>query len=225
MFRSNADDCTLCTYICVCVHVFMLVCTCVRILFSHADPPGVEVTGRTTFVATNLGSILNWTEYGFRLTVPADSLPAGVDQCPLDIVASTAGLYQFPDDLQLVSGVFWVRPGAPGPFRQQLTVEIQHCAKMTSSTKLSFVRARCSEESLPYRFRQVQGGGSFTEHSSYGSLEVTHFSGLAVTGEDVERRYTASLYYLGSLPHERDIHFVINWDDEIHKTVGDRLLY
>ncbi len=59
----------------------------------------------------------------------------------LDIKASVAGQYQFPDNLLLVSGVFWLRPHPSGQFQQQLTVEIQHCAKMTSSTNLSFVRA------------------------------------------------------------------------------------
>ncbi len=214
--------CFLCTYIvclCVCVYACMHMCMC-EILFSHADLPGVEVTGRTSFIATNLGDILDWREYGFRLTVPADSLPAGVDQCPLDIVASTAGQYQFPDDLQLVSGVFWVRPGVPGRFRQQLTVEIQHCAKMTSSTKLSFVRARCSQESLPYSFRHVEGGGSFTEYSSYGLLKVARFSGLAIAGKKCVRNYTARLYYypLGDFSARFDI--PVSWNDKAHISVS-----
>ncbi len=170
----------------------------------------------TSVVLTNSGTTFKWAGHGFRLTVPQDSLPAGVDQCQLDIVVSIAGQYQFPDNLQLVSGVFWVRPGAPGPFRQQLTMEIQHCAQMTSSTKLSFVRAHRSQESLPYRFRQVEGGGSFTEHSSYGSLEVTHFSGLAVTGEDVERWYTASLYYFPQRNFTATFHIAVSWNDDEH---------
>ncbi len=147
---------------------------------------GVEVVASTSVVLTNSQTIFNWSGHGLKLSVPPDSLPAGVDQCRLDIVASTAGQYHFPDTLQLVSGVFWVRPDVPGPFRQALTVEVQHCAKMSSSTKLSFVRAHCSQESLPYRFMEVEGRGLFTEHSSYGSLEVTHFSGYAVTGESVD---------------------------------------
>ena len=174
-------------------------------------------------IVTNSPQTFHWVGYGFKLTIPQGSLPVGVDQCRLDIKASVAGHYQFPDNLQLISGVFWMRPYPSGQFQQQLTVEIQHCAKMTSSTKLSFVRAHCSQESLPYTFKQLEGRGSFTEYSSYGSLELSHFSGLAVTGEDVERVYTASLYYLGSELHSREIHFVVNWDNEIHKTVSDIL--
>ncbi len=91
---------------------------------------------------------------------------------------------------------------------------------MTSSTKLSFVRAHCSQESLPYTFKQLEGRGSFTKHSSYGLLELKHFSGLAVTGEDVEREYIASLYYQQCDPQTLEIHFVITWDVEAHITVS-----
>ncbi len=124
------------------------------------------------------------------------SLPAGVDQCQLDIMASVAGQYQFPENLQLVSGVFWIRPLPLCRFQQQLTVEIQHCAKMTSSTKLSFVRACCSQKHLPYTF-EVVSHGSYSEHSSYGMLEINHFSGIAIETTDgvTKRRYIASLYY------------------------------
>ncbi len=188
----------------------------------HSDLPGVEAVTHTHVIVTNLSQTFLWDGYGFKLHIPQDSLPAGVDQCRLEIKASVAGNYQFPDNLQLVSGVFWVRSHSPGPFQQLLTVEIQHCAKMTSSTKLSFVRARCSQNSLPYTFKQLEGrGSSFTEHSSYGSLELNQFSGLAVTGEDVERKYTASLYYFGSELHSREIHFIVNWNDEIHRAVSE----
>ncbi len=162
--------------------------------------------------------------HGFNLHIPQDSLPAGVDQCQLDIKASVAGKYNFPCNLQLVSGVFWVHSHPPGQFQQLLTVEIQHCAKMNSTAKLSFVRARCSQKNLPYTFKQLEGSGSFTEKTSYGLLELKNFSGLAVAGENVERVYTASLYYFGSELHSREIHFVVSWDDEIHRTVSDNII-
>ncbi|XP_064392749.1 ankyrin-2-like isoform X2 [Halichondria panicea] len=182
------------------------------------DLPGVEAVAHTHVIVTNSSQTFVWDGHGFKLHIPQDSLPAGVDQCQLDIMASVAGEYQFPDNLQLVSGVYWLRPHPPGSFQQLLTVEIQHCAKMTGSTKLSFVRALCSQESLPYTFKQLKRRGSFADQTSYGSLELSHFSGLAVTGEDVDREYTASLYYLGSELHSREIHFVVSWNDEIHRT-------
>ncbi len=188
-----------------------------------ADLPGVEVVASTCVIVTNSPQTFHWVGYGFKLTVPQGSLPDGVDQCRLYIKASVAGEYQFPDNLQLVSGVFWVRLYPLGRFQQQLTVEIQHCAKMTSSTKLSFVRAHCSQESLPYTFKQLEGRGSFTEHSSYGSLELNHFSGLAVTGEDVEKRYTASLYYLQRLKYTTKIHVALSLNEETHLSVSQSI--
>ena len=182
---------------------------------------GVEVVASTSVVLTNSLTTFDWSGHGLKLTVPLDSLPAGVDQCRLDIVASTTGQYHFPDTLQLVSGVFWVRPGVPGLFRQVLTVEVQHCAKMSSSTKLSFVRAHCSQENLPYRFKEVEGRGSFTEHSSYSSLEVTHFSGLAIAADSpIDLLYVSSLYYLKPNSRTIEIYFTINQDEETHNTVS-----
>ncbi|XP_064407131.1 uncharacterized protein LOC135351978 isoform X3 [Halichondria panicea] len=184
------------------------------------DLPGVKVLASTCVIVTNSPQTFHWVGYGFKLTIPQGSLPAGVDQCQLDIMASVAGKYKFPYNLQLVSGVFWVRSHLPGQFQQLLTVEIQHCAKMNSTAKLSFVRARCSQKNLPYTFKQLEGSGSFTDKTSYGLLELNNFSGLAVAGKDVERErvYTASLYYFGSELHSREIHFVVSWNDEIHRT-------
>ncbi len=170
-------------------------------------------------IVTNSPQTFHWVGYGFKLTIPQGSLPAGIDQCQLDIKASIAGQYQFPDNLQLVSGVFWVRPLPLCQFKQHLAVEINHCARITSSTKLSFVRARCSQESLPYTFKQLKGCGSFSEHSSYGSLELNQFSGLAVTGADVEKRYTASLYYLQRFKYTTTFHVVLSWNEETHLSV------
>ncbi len=176
---------------------------------------------------TNSATTFDWAGYGFKLTVPPDSLPVGVDQCQLDIAASTAGQYQFPENFQqLVSGVFWIRPSVPGRFRRSLTIEIEHCAKMTSSTELSFVRAHCTQESLPYRFKEVKERGLFQQTSSkgnrsYGSLEVTQFSCFAVADNDndVERRYTARLYYLQRYISGVTVHVAISWDTKTHYQV------
>ncbi len=49
-----------------------------------------------------------------------------------------------------------------------------------------------------------------------------------MTGEDVEREYTASLYYLGSelrKMHKIEIHFVVSRNDEICRTVSDNIFY
>ena len=170
-------------------------------------------------MVTNSGQSFYWSGYGFKLYSPPGSLPSGVDQCVLHIYASLAGQYQLPDNVVLVSAVFWVRCDPPCRFKQNLTIELQHCAKMTSSTKLTFVRAVCSQESLPYTFTKLEHG-SFSEQSSYGSLELDHFSGVGVAGEDVERLYTASLYYLNQSVRSTEIHLVVSWNLDAHIKVG-----
>ena len=172
-------------------------------------------------VVTNSAQSFYWSGYGFRLYIPPGSLPPGVDQCTLHIVVSLAGQYQLPDGQELVSAVFWVRLNPPCRFKQKLTVEIHHCAKMTSSTKLTFVRAVCSQKNLPYIFKKLEGRGSFSEQSSYGCLEVNRFSGFGVAAEgDVERLYIASLYYSYRDPRNIEIYFTIIWDEKSHITVS-----
>ncbi len=102
-------------------------------------------------------------------------------------------------------------------------MEIQHCAKITSSTKLSFVRACCSQKHLPYTFEVVDSHASFSEHSSYGVLEINHFSGYGNAVEGVaERNYIASLYYYEEMYHPKisRIHIVVTWNTDIHRKVG-----
>ncbi|XP_064401995.1 uncharacterized protein LOC135347836 isoform X2 [Halichondria panicea] len=185
--------------------------------------PGVEVVASTCVIVTNSPQTFHWVGYGFKLTIPQGSLPAGVGQCRLDIKASVAGQYQFPGNLQLVSGVFWIRPHPLFRFQQQLTIEIQHCAKITSSTKLSFVRACCSQKHLPYTFEVVDSHASFSKHSSYGVLEINHFSGYGNTVEITDKRhYIASLYYFEVSSSISRIHFVVTWNTDIHSEAVSR---
>ena len=172
-------------------------------------------------IVTNSDQSFYWSGYGFKLYIPPDSLPPDVKQCVLHVFVSLAGQYQLPDGQELVSAVFWVRSDPSCRFQQKITVEIQHCAKVTSSSKLTFVRAVCSQESLPYIFRKLEGRGSFSEHSTYGCLEVNSFSGFGIAAErDVEKYYVASLWYSSTDPRSIYIHFTITWDEETHTTVS-----
>ncbi len=105
---------------------------------------------RDYFHCNQFRGYIDWTEY---VIVPVDSLPASA-RGP----GSTRHLGQYNqshNNLQLVSVVLSVCPGAPGQFRQQLTVEIQDFTMRTSSTKFSFVRARCSHAGLEYSIAPI----------------------------------------------------------------------
>ena len=63
-----------------------------------------------------------------------------------------------------------------------ITVEIQHCAALSNDKQceqLTFVHTKCTQKELPYVFKE-QVGGVFSRHSSYGSVSLSHFSGLGI---------------------------------------------
>ena len=188
------------------------------------DLRGVEVCGEQTIVVySSHATQFTWEGFGLKLHFHGGSLPAGMEQCTINIKASLTGRYEFPDNYHLVSAIFCLRCETVHKFTRPITVEIQHCARSENVAKLNlnFVRAVCSQKQLPYTFKQL--GGDFTSHSSYGVIELNSFSGLAVTQEGSEdREYCSRLFYmyLSQEDQNREIHYVVTWNDEAHLTVG-----
>ena len=183
---------------------------------------GVEVCGKMTVVVySSHGQQITWPGYGLRLNIPKGCLPAGMEQCTINIKATLAGPYEFSENSHLVSAIFWLHCEDVHKFTKPITVEIQHCAKSENVTnlELSFVRAVCSQKQLPYTFKQLPGG-NFTSHSSYGVIELNSFSGVGVTQEGSEdrREYCSQLFYLGQ-PNPCKIHYVVTWNIDAHLTV------
>ena len=182
---------------------------------------GIEVCGEMTVVVySSHGKQIIWPGYGLRLNIPKGCLPAGMEQCTVNIKASLAGQYEFSENSHLVSAIFWLRCEHVCKFTKPIIVEIQHCAKSENVTnlELSFVRAVCSQKQLPYTFKQLPGG-NFTSHSSYGVIELNSFSGVGVTQEESEdREYCSQLFYLGQ-PNPCKIHYVVTWNIDAHLTV------
>ena len=186
--------------------------------------PGVEVCAETTIVVTNDQQSFYWEGYGLKLNISKGSLPEGVEQCTVKIMASLAGQYEFPEESHLVSGVYWLRCEPMVKFTKLLSLEIQHCAKAEDISKLSFVRAVCTQEKLPYTFKRLNQ--VINSSSSYGLTRLQHFSARAITQEgSQDREYVASLYYLNRSVSTCNIHFVVTWDIEAHLTVSDSEVY
>ena len=138
-----------------------------------------------------------WDGYGLpKFHVPEGSLQDGTRKCMVHVGGSLSGEFQLPEDTDLLSPVFWI--SAPCKFAKPVTLEIQHCALREDETVLSdlrFVSAICFQKDLPYRFKQL-GEGVFTVHSSYGSIQLSHFSGKAITGiKRTPRLCCAHLYH------------------------------
>ena len=186
------------------------------------DLPGVEVIGQTSITITDSSESFYWSGYGFKLEVPPDSLPSDVGRCTLHITVSLAGEYQLPNGQELVSAVFWVCPIPSLRFKRPLKMGIQHCAEKTDFTELTFVRAFCSQKSLPYVFEILKGRGSFPDQNSYATLDVYSFSGHAIAMKHGgEKRYIASFFNCRENPWTTEIYFVITWDSEPHITVSN----
>ena len=133
-----------------------------------------------TFTITQEAVKLNFEGYGFKLCVPKNSLPAEVSEAQLSVQVSLSGSFQMPSNCELASAVYWV--SSPHKFMKPITVEIQHCAALSSSkqcSQLTFVHTKCTQKELPYIFKE-KVGGVFTHHSSYGSLSLSHFSGIGI---------------------------------------------
>ena len=188
-------------------------------IYTPTALPGVEVCAETTIVVTNNQQSFYWEGYGLKLNIPKGSLPTGVEQCTIKIVASRAGQYKFPEETHLVSGVFWLQCDHAVKFAELISLEIQHCARTEDLSKLNFVRAVCTQKDLPYTFRRLNP--VFSSNSSYGLIRLQRFSGLAITHEgSPDREYIARLFYLNPNVFTYDIHLVVTWNIESHLTVS-----
>jgi len=119
----------------------------------------------------------------------------------------------------LVSAIYWLDTEPRCKFSKPLTVEIQHCVKPSLKSELNFVRAKCSQETLPYTFKPVKGG-VFSTHSSFGSIPLLEFSLIGVTGNNPQcSQYCAGLYYQGSKETFWKVHLVVTKNLEACITV------
>ena len=109
-------------------------------------------------------------------------------------------------------------------FKKPVTLEIQHCASRyeASFADLNFISTKCSQEELPYTFKQLDGG-KFPADSSYGSIQLSHFSGIGIAGEKgTPRAYCAQIYYtIKQEASDWRFYFFITKDLDTLKTVCD----
>ena len=99
---------------------------------------------------------------------------------------------------------------------------MQHCASRDEAyfADLNFISAKCSQKTLPYTFKQLDGG-SFPTDSSYGSIQLHHFSGFGITGRKrTPQAYCAQIYYtIKEEASDWRVYFIITKDLDTLKTV------
>ena len=183
----------------------------------------MDVIGETSVSVTNEAQTFHWAGYGLKLHIPPASLPAGVGQSSIDIKASLAGQFKFPENTTLVSAVYWLH--SPVEFSQPIAVEIQHCATPSGDPSLTFSRA--SQGEPPYKFTALEGG-LFPTDSCYACIYLNRFSLVAIlqklwsllTSRQPERQYCAHVYYTRETESTWRAHFVVTHNLEASVTVS-----
>ena len=181
---------------------------------------GIDVYYKTSLSVTSKSQQFIWEKFGLKLIIPCGVLPPGVDKCQLFISVSLSGHYQLPRTYFLISPIFWIRCEPHCNFVKKVVVEVEHCALDNKILRLGFVKASCTQKELPYSF-EIISDGKFSENTSYGLIELISFSGIGVAQSGSEERgYCASLFYLTSNVHDRQIHFTVTWNTVAHRNVS-----
>jgi len=177
------------------------------------DQCGFETFAETSFVVTNSHShSFEWPKYGLKLHIPEGAMPGQHTECRVAIKACLTGQFRIPDDLQLVSCVYWL--SCPQKFLKPVTLEIEHCASLQDSSQFSslqFIVANSSQEKLPYQFRVLEQG---TFVHSYGSIQVSQFSfyGISILKRiwrSWSPTYYSRLHYIQKSVNTWDVDFVV----------------
>ena len=185
--------------------------------------------GAKRFIVPTKSAFFEWKGYGLKLHVPDGSLPVGIQEAWVDIRASLSGHFQLPEDDEdsdLLSPVFWI--SVPCKSIKPVTLEIHHCARRENEavlSNLSIVSAKDSQGDLPYRFKQLDGG-VFTKHSSYGSIQLSHFCGIGIAGrKTTPRSYCVHLYHTVKQIYDWRYYLAITIDLPAFKTVSSYILF
>ena len=155
----------------------------------------MEVQGETVLeVVGDKPQKLLWPGYGFYLEVPDRALAPGVT-ASVGVKMILSGQFTLPENTQLISAIYWI--SSSEVFLQEVAVNIQHCAVITTEeecSKFRFVVARCSQKVIPYTFKERKG--LFKVHTQYATIKVKQFSMFAeIAPEGTELCYTGLVFY------------------------------
>ena len=176
----------------------------------------------TTFLITGRKQTHVWEGHGLMLHVPEGILPPDHTGCRVDVRASLAGQFEFPEGSHPVSGMYWLF--CKETFLLPVILELQHCAVVRDAShrsRLRFAIAKCSQPELPYKFKLLDRG-VFTPNSSYGSISLSQFSIATITEqpskEPLQHTCCAKLFYLIETMRQWQLDFIITRDLELcHK--------
>ena len=176
---------------------------------------GANVIAQTTVEITPDQPLsFHWEGHGFRVYIPAGAVSRRVTLC---IQASLSGDYQLPDDGALVSGVYWLslHPHVR-KFHKKVTLTLQHCASVEGDeSSLSFITAKCTQETLPYTLKPLPGGAFSTNDST---IQVPSFSCFGIFSKG-KIFYNFRVYYIPKQLNECEVHITLTANLELHRQV------
>ena len=162
---------------------------------------------------------LEWSGYGFYIEVPEGALPPDVT-ASVAVKVILAGQFELPKNSQLISAIYWI--SSSEVFLKKVAVNIQHCAIVASEEQCSefkFVVARCSQEVLPYKFREK--AGLFNINTQYATIKVKEFSFFGITSPWRTELHYMSLKFYRPIPKTKkvDYVFVLIRNQDLHVKV------
>ena len=180
---------------------------------------GADIIAQTQIeIPPNKPLDYHWEGHGFKVHIPAGAISEERGPVTLCIQASLSGDYQLPDDGVLVSGVYWLslHPHVER-FHKKVTLSLQHCASDDDSA-LSFITAKCTQQTLPYKFESL-AGGSFSE-PGYCSIELMHFSGFGIIDKIYNMlqrplNYAIRTYFVTKQPNIYEAHITVTQKKEL----------
>ena len=148
---------------------------------------GCTVVAERSFTITRKAEVFNWSECGITISAPENSIPDNLGNSQsvvLNVRVTLSGPFRLGAS-KLMSAVYWLYPNIPCKFTKPLELTVEHCAHLKlpdDHAKLTFLRTKCNQKDLPYKFEEI--GGNFTAHS--GTVALRSFSGLAVGSKSAE---------------------------------------
>ena len=195
---------------------------------------GADIVARTTVEITPDQPLdFHWEGHGFKVHIPAGAIRRERGRVTLCIQASLSGDYQLPDDSVLVSGVYWLslHPHVER-FDKKVTINLQHCASNDDNSILSFITAKCTQETLPYSFKPLPGG-AFSDNGS--TIQVDNFSAFSVVKLMQEiinyiiygtKIYAFRVFYIPKQqPNEYEAHITVTENLELCRQVQNNREY
>ncbi len=164
---------------------------------------------------------LKFNNFGIKISVLENSLPEGVDTCVLHISFELSTDFETPANFELVSSIYRVKCEPKVQFKKPLTLEIQHCASLSSDHQQRLVFARATDRSKKF---EILEGGHFPISKRHGSIQLTRFSRLGVFfrkvfGLPTEKMYSALLFRKNLPHHTIDVKCVVCQDLATHVQV------